>query len=99
MRTPVPQAAARDLANELVSVLYDDWRQSWHQCGLVGIAKKIPGYIGVVIVIAFTVTAILSAPPHDSIGRYTNHQVVNGLHIALPSNLRDVAIEQLVPLP
>jgi len=29
----------------------------------------------------------------------TTHQVVDGLHIALPNNLKYIPIEQLVPLP
>jgi hypothetical protein len=75
------------------------WRQSWHQGDLIRTAKTIPGYITIVIVIAFAINVIVSAPLHDSIDRHPTHRVVNGLNIALPDNLRGFAIEQLIPLP
>jgi hypothetical protein len=99
MRTSVLRTGCRDLAYELVGVLYKEWRLSWHQRGLIRAAKKIPSYIAIVIAIALAINVIVSAPSHVSIDRYPTHRAVNGLNIALPDNLRGFPIEQLVPLP
>ncbi len=99
MQVLVVRTANRNLAYKLVSVMYEEWRVSWHQHDLVQAAKKISGYIAVVMAIALAIDVIGSAPLRDSGERYATHRVVNGLHIALPENLQGVAIEQLVPLP
>jgi hypothetical protein len=99
MRTSVLRTGCRDLTYELVGVLYKEWQLSWHQLDFIRTAKKVPGYIAIVIAIALAISVILYTPQYDSVDRHPIHRVVNGLNIALPDNLRGFAIEQLVPLP
>jgi hypothetical protein len=87
------------MAYELIGVLYHEWQAVWCQGNATRSAKKISGYIAAVIGISLAVNVILSAPQQQSDARRPGHQVVNGLHIAVPDNFRDIPIEQLVPLP
>ena len=93
------------LIYELVSFLYRRYQEPWSLGDHVGITKKIAGFAAIAMVIALAVIVIVSAPLHGS-KKYSMptesgalHDVVDGLHIALPENLRYIAIEQLVPLP
>jgi hypothetical protein len=80
-------------------VLHHEWRAISHQGDVRRAAKKISGYVAAVIGISLAINVILSTPSHESGDRYPAHEVVNGLHIAVPENLRGYPIEQLVPLP
>jgi hypothetical protein len=84
---------------ELAGVLYREWRAAWRRGDVTRSARKISGYIAAVVGISLAVNVILSAPQHRSDDSQPGHQVVNGLHIAMPNNFRDIPIEQLVPLP
>ena len=93
------QNVNRHLAYELVGALRHEWRVISHRVDVTRAAKNLFGYVAAVIVISLAVNMILSAPWHTSDYRYPRHVVVNGLHIAVPENLRAFPIEQLVPLP
>ena len=95
----VIQNLNRDLAYELVGVLRHEWRAISRRVNVRRAAKNLFGYVAAVIVISLAVNVILSAPWQASDYRYPRHVVVNGLHIAVPENLRAFPIEQLVPLP
>jgi hypothetical protein len=100
MRTSmIVRSLNRDLAFELFRVLCNEWRAIIRQDGIRRTAKKIAGYLIALLAISLAVNVMISAPSRDSARRYPGHQVVNGLHIAVPENLRGFAIEQLVPLP
>ena len=100
MRTStIVRTTARDLAYELVNVLYHEWRAVLCQGNATRAAKKISGFIAAVISISLAINVILSAPWHESNNRLAGHYVVNGLYIAVPDNFRGIPIEQLVPLP
>jgi hypothetical protein len=79
--------------------------ESWHLDDLLRNAKKIIGYVTVVIAIVIIAGVLLSAPFLASKKSSTlaesnsTHEVVDGLHIALPANLSYIAIEQLIALP
>jgi hypothetical protein len=89
---------SRNLAYELIAVRHH-WRPAWSWADVSLSAKRISGYIAAVIAISFAVNLILSAPGRESTDVLSARDVVNDLHIAVPSNLRGFAIEQLVPLP
>ncbi len=102
------QAARHQLAYELIAVLYRTARQFfglWHRDDLFRIARKIAGYVTIGITVALAAGVILSAPLLESETRPKStksdmgHEVAYGLHIALPADLRHIAIEQLLPLP
>jgi hypothetical protein len=100
MRTStIIRTTSRNLAYELVGIFYHKWQAAWRRGHANRSAKKISGYIAAVIGISLAVDVILSAPQHRSDDHRPGHQVVNGLHIAVPDNFRDIAVEQLVPLP
>lgn len=97
MRTStVVRAKVHDLAFELISVLYSEWRAALHRRDAMRAAKMISGCIVAAISISLAINVILSAPRH---GRYTGHYAVNGLHIAVPDNFRGIPVEQLIALP
>ena len=93
------QNVNRDLAYELFGVLRHEWRAISHRVHVTRAAKNLFGYVAAVIVISLVVNLILSAPWDISDYRYPRPVVVNGLHIAVPENLRAFPLEQLVPLP
>jgi hypothetical protein len=92
-------SVSRDLTYELVRALDHEWRAIWRQSDVRRVAKKVSGYMVALIAISLAINVVVSAPWHDSGNRYPGHEVVNGLHVAVPENLRGFAIEQLIPLP
>lgn len=95
----IVRSVNRALAYELVCVLRHEWRAMSHQGDVRRVAKKISGYVAVVIASSLAINVILSAPRRESGNRYPVHSVVNGLHIAVPDRLRSFPIEQLIALP
>lgn len=95
----VVRAISRDLLCELIGALQNESRAAWRRAELSRAAKKAAGYVAAVIAAALAINVLLSAPTHESGTPYQAHDAVNGLHIAVPSNLHNFPIEQLVPLP
>jgi hypothetical protein len=62
-------------------------------------AKKITGYVAVVIASSLAINVILSAPRHEPGNWRPAQNGVSGLHFAVPDTLRSFPIENLVPLP
>ena len=100
MRTStIIRNTSRNMVYDLVAALYHEWQGVWRQGNVTRPAKKIAGYIAAVIGISLAVNVILSAPRRQLDDRRFGHQVVNGLHIAVPGKFPDLAAEQLLPLP
>ena len=95
----VVRSIRRDLVCELLGALQNESRAALRRTEISRAAKKAAGYIAVVIAAALAINVLLSAPTHESGTPYQTHDAVNGLHIAVPSNLQNFPIEQLVPLP
>ena len=92
-------SVSRTLAYELVCVLHQDWRAISHESHVRRAAKTISGCVAAAIGIVLAINMIFAAPWYESQNRHPGHYVVNGLHIAVPENLRSYPIEQLLPLP
>jgi hypothetical protein len=93
----VVRAKVHDLAFDLISVLYSEWRAALHRRDAMRAGKMISGCIAAAIGISLAINVILSAPGHED--RYAGHYAVNGLHIAVPDNFRGIPVEQLIALP
>ena len=100
MRTStVVWAKVHDLAFELISVFYSEWRAALHRHDAMRAAKTISGCIVAAISISLAINVILAAPGHETNDRHAGHYAVNGLHIAVPDNFRGIPFEQFIALP